>query len=123
MKTRKWVCKSACGECCGCVLISRSSWKKYQSRAARVDRVVECDKDILPVTTDGMCCFLNDVRECSIYRDRPPICRIYGRSSKIPCPYIRPDGSPRSYHETLEIKERINCEVDAGIAMVRGLKQ
>jgi Fe-S-cluster containining protein len=122
MIVRRWVCKSGCGECCGCVPVSRSSWKKYQARAVRIERVDEAGNLVLPITTDGKCCFLNDSRECAIYKDRPNICRIYGRSVKIPCPYIRPDGSARSYIETSVIKEYINLQVDAGIFQLKGVK-
>jgi len=122
MKSRRWVCKSGCGECCGCVPVSLSSWKRHQARAVRIDRVIENDNQIFPFTTDGRCCFLNELRECTIYKDRPHICRIYGRSLKIPCPYIRPDGSERSYLEMSEMREIINNQVDTWVSQLKEVK-
>lgn len=47
-------------------------------------------------TKDERCIFLNrNNLSCAIYDRRPKVCEEYG-SKKLPCPYFKPNGRPRS---------------------------
>lgn len=44
---------------------------------------------VIPFTDDLTCVFLDDEYKCSIYDDRPVICKIYGECRELKCPHKR----------------------------------
>jgi Fe-S-cluster containining protein len=43
-------------------------------------------RDFLDITVEGLCTYLGQMRECTIYPVRPFLCRILGVSLALPCP-------------------------------------
>jgi len=61
----------------------------------------EAVKDGKIVLGDGYCVFYKDGK-CSIYEDRPTICREYGYNEAIPCPF---DGYSNEELSEMDLKE------------------
>lgn len=71
------MCKEGCSDCCGPVPFTDEEWEKVKDRPKRKE--------------DGSlkCQFLID-NKCSIYEDRPYLCRIFGTTKgvqKLECPH------------------------------------
>lgn len=72
-------CVEGCSDCCGAVPFSDKEWEKVKDRPKRKE--------------DGSlaCKFLIN-NKCSIYEDRPYICRIFGTTKgvkELECPHGR----------------------------------
>ena len=108
-----WKCKEKCGECCGMVHIPKSTWEKHKHKARLVKKFIEIDdsNEVVAIGEDTSCVFLKDFK-CAIYEDRPDICRQYGLSDELPCPYIKPNGNPRSPAKVKRIQRKINHDID-----------
>lgn len=95
----KGLCKH---DCCGCVPIHKDIAKLNEHKQQReVKEVIKFgETDIVPLTVDGMCVFLNDKLGCMIYEDRPSVCRDFGCNPKghilLQCPYLTTKGVLRS---------------------------
>lgn len=95
-------CKDGCSACCGVVPIDKKTFHRNTGKLqTRVKELLKIDyagiEYIIPVTKSGLCIFLNrDTKKCEIYDDRPEICKLYGINPMLPCPYLNPDGSPRT---------------------------
>lgn len=71
-------CAPACGKCCGPVFFS-----KEERQAVGL-------KENFPRNPEtGMCRFLGADRECTIYEQRPLICRQFGTHGRMSCPVGR----------------------------------
>jgi len=101
-------CKEDCGECCGIIPISPALARKTEHFAqVEPKEVLEYKGNLYPITKDGKCIYLNrETKECSIYDERPKICRMFGLTSATPCPYLREDGTKRNKKEVKEIKRQ-----------------
>ena len=112
----KFKCKENCGECCGIVPIPTKIWNKNEDKIYRfVEHIHGSEVFILPVTEDLKCCFLNMENKCTIYNDRPEVCRRYGQCDEIPCPYLKKNGNPWSEAKAKQIRKKINKDVDMAI--------
>jgi len=106
-KEETFPCREGCGECCDPVLMKEEELERLKEKAVRDFVILRFDTPwgdmVLPVSLDAnfdkLCVFLTDEKRCSIYEDRPRICRDFG-VRKAMCPYIRPDGTLRSEEET-----------------------
>jgi Fe-S-cluster containining protein len=92
------ICK---GDCCGCVPISNSVFELHKKKITReIDKHLDWgDGLFIPLTSDGMCCFLQADYSCGIYEDRPSVCKEYGTTEAnihLACPHLKPSGSLRS---------------------------
>ncbi len=107
-------CKPGCkAECCGCVPIPKSVIKKNKNKIHRKYEKVELDRDlILPLTVTHQCVFLDKQFHCSIYKERPFICKIYGTIKELQCPYVNLDGKERTELEIILTKDNIKKDVD-----------
>lgn len=110
------MCKDNCGECCGNVPIYSSIYaRNYDKLQRKIVSIVRLSsREVFPITEDGKCPFLNSQMRCEIYPYRHWICRLYG-NEVLPCPYFKPDGSPRAPEEMKEIQDHINTYVDEGV--------
>ena len=118
-------CKENCGECCGIVPIKKEIWEKNLAKAQkRIKEVVEIRGDVYVITDDVKCVFLSKRKKCVIYEDRPQICRNYGVgiNDALSCPYMKPNGRPRSPGMVKRIQRRINHDVDAKMKRIEKLK-
>ena len=98
MTENKFNCLPNCGECCGVVPIDENIYSKYLFRKQREvkNAILLSSGEMLPVTEDNYCVFLNKDKKCEIYDDRPQLCRDYGARKLMPCPFLYPNGVPRS---------------------------
>lgn len=91
-------CMEGCGKCCWCVLIPEETWEEHQEDLQR--EVVEIhyllSNQVLPITRDLRCPFLTPEKKCAIHDARPKVCERFGHTPRQTCPYVRPDGTPRS---------------------------
>lgn len=66
-------CKGLCQECCGPVLMSKTERKLIKVEVAHDPETLTCNQLV-----DG---------RCSIYEDRPLVCRLWGAVPEMPCPF------------------------------------
>ncbi len=121
----KFKCKENCGECCGIVPIKKEVWEKNLAKAQKkIKEVVEIKGEVFAITDDAKCIFLSKRNRCVIYEDRPQICRNYGIGfdDALSCPYIKPNGSPRSSAMVKRIQRMINHDVDAKVKRILNRK-
>lgn len=88
-------CKSCRGQCCTFAPMTRREFKTIRKKYGIPDgsTVVNIAQPLSVMVVrnmqDGVCSYLKDER-CSIYEDRPWICRVYGDNSHFPCKLARP---------------------------------
>lgn len=70
-------CKGLCQECCGPVLQS----------VAETQAMTKAAGGKIPSLRSDMTCGLLKNGRCSIYKDRPLICRLWGVTREMPCPF------------------------------------
>jgi len=81
-------CASCAAECCfsPAVTVSEYLHLREKYKGVRFTRVSDGDKEILCVGKPGQRCpFVKDNR-CSIYEDRPAVCRKFGEERELQCP-------------------------------------
>lgn len=85
-------------KCCGAAPLPTKTIQKHGF--ARTPKICEkiTDDTIIAVDADGYCCYLDHDLKCSIYNDRPGICKQYGDESHIAltCMYQSKGGMLRS---------------------------
>ena len=64
-------CKPGCTDCCGPIPFSKHEWDKVKNK--RKTKSTSC-----PYIANG---------KCSIYQDRPLMCRLYGTTAGLACPH------------------------------------
>jgi len=79
----KSACPSNCGKCCGPVFPSMAELRNIKAWCATRHLAF---RDFLDTTQDGLCPYLGDMRECTIYPVRPFLCRLLGASEDLACP-------------------------------------
>ena len=114
-------CKENCGECCGPIPINKKLFEKHKDKIQREIKQIVGD---FYLTEDLKCIFLNKETKCAIYEDRPQICRNYGigKFDALSCPYIKPNGNPRSSAMQRRIQRQINHDVDAKMKRIEQQK-
>lgn len=102
-------CNTCNGDCCGPIPLSNSfikkMWKKY-----KLNNVIGSIKKVNVMLTkipdmhlyyyknNNKCVFKTD-KGCSIYHDRPSICKVYGDTYLVRCPYENMDKQPTDNDE------------------------
>jgi hypothetical protein len=74
-------CKGLCTDSCTSFLVSDGEDKLLQSRGIIMDppkRVLHDPDYRCPALVKG---------RCTVYRDRPTVCRLYGVVARMPCPH------------------------------------
>jgi len=110
-----WICKKDCGNCCGCVPFTLEVIEKHKDKFQRevIETLPAGEDEVVVVSNTGMCVFLKEDKSCAIYEDRPDVCRKYGVHPDLPCPYIKPNGNPRSPAQVRRWQRIINKQVDS----------
>lgn len=106
--------------CCGIVPIQASIWQKNQHKIHRQPKethkvYVTMPNErkvtaILPITDDGLCPFLKKDLQCSIYEDRPDVCKKFGDETHwaLRCPMQHSDGTPRTMESAIELTSKVD---------------
>jgi len=115
-------CKENCGECCGIVPIKKEIWEKNKQKKQREIKEIREIRDEVCIICEGLkCVFLREEdKKCMIYSDRPQVCRNYGIgiNDALSCPYIKPNGRPRSPAMQRKIQRQINHDVNAKLKRI-----
>lgn len=94
MPNKEWSCLASCPAlCCGPFPMDYDFWIKFRDKAKKCELRYTFDK-VYPLSEK--CPFLGDDNKCVVYSDRPKVCRDFGLDPKLPCPFLKPNGNPRS---------------------------
>lgn len=111
--------KRKCSACCGPVRIPRAIVEKHKALLPGDAVFFDMENGNLVVTkkTWPQCGFLNEnSHSCLIYEDRPTICRDYGTTDDLPCPFLLPNGCKRSRQDARATQKRIDKEFNKTLA-------
>lgn len=79
-------CKGLCHTSCGIIEASVRERERMQEAGVRLpylDEFLEMDREGLEIS----CPALTADKKCSVYDVRPMICRLWGATDSMPCPY------------------------------------
>lgn len=85
-------------QCCGVVPIRKEIYEKHKDKVNRKpNKLMEHEGNIIPLTEDFLCPFLDEDLSCKIYEDRPDVCRKFGDESHpmLFCPHLDKNGKER----------------------------
>ena len=92
-------CRDNCGECCGLISMSRYEEKRIRKYLEEYNLSIRFSNDPPNITyvnayINAMmgvnkCHFLDDHKKCLIYPVRPIVCRLFGVSEHMKCPYVK----------------------------------
>lgn len=111
-------CKKCQGNCCSLPVFDIKIFEKHQQIAQEITKVTSFknSSEVVINTSDNMCAFLDRKDyHCLIYEDRPEVCKNYGIIETLPCPFIKPNGNPRSEAGCKHWQRLINHDVDRKI--------
>lgn len=94
-------------QCCGVVPIPKEIYEKHKDKVNRKPtKLMEHEGNIIPLTEDFLCPFLDGDLSCKIYEDRPDVCRKFGDESHpmLFCPHLDKNGKERSRQSKREIE-------------------
>jgi Fe-S-cluster containining protein len=100
-------CRKQCQDCCGPIDMSARERERIRQRTGK-DVGVGAAPSLLPDERGRLnvcltCNMLTPAGECSVYDIRPVICRVFGVSESLKCPYgCRPNGPYLTDAETVE---------------------
>jgi Fe-S-cluster containining protein len=75
-------CQGLCQECCGPIAVLPAELQKITESKQSVPTI-----KVVSEWGNLTCSALNDKGRCSIYENRPMICRLYGLVQAMACPY------------------------------------
>lgn len=78
-------CEGLCHESCGPIEMSAEERRRIDARGVRIPTMRELNDSIIERGT--MDCPALDEGRCSVYADRPLICRLWGAVESMPCPH------------------------------------
>lgn len=81
-------CIDGCGDCCGMVPWAPEEFARVKDRLPPGTEVLEFESCPMPVRTGTTECAFFD-HGCSVYPDRPFMCRLFGtaRDHRMTCPH------------------------------------
>lgn len=99
-------CTAKCGaECCSNVPFDRSFVETHKPVREIIELVPLGDNMVVPKTASGRCPFLSEDYRCTVYKDRPRVCRVFGDESTIfaTCSWQDKNGRVRSRQEKRQL--------------------
>lgn len=99
-------CKAVC---CKTIPLPSEIFEKHKPVREILILVKRGDGMSTPTTKDGYCPFLGEDMKCSIYEDRPWLCKLYGKGGHLflECPWQAPDGRIRERGERRHIEHKV----------------
>lgn len=79
-------CKGLCTESCGPIEMSDEERERIAARGVTIPPAAQAMQAIISGVRTADCPALTDGR-CTVYEDRPLICRLWGAVQSMPCPY------------------------------------
>lgn len=101
-------CQGLCAEYCGPIDMSDEERRRITARGVTIPHASET-LQAMADGADGECPALMDGR-CSVYEDRPLICRLWGAVESMPCPH------------GCEVTPGLLVDAGAGALIARSLK-
>jgi uncharacterized protein len=102
-------CRGLCAGACGPIPVHPSELKQIRLAAGRRVRAhpgaLIDNHLVLETNRHGQCTLLKKGR-CSIYHDRPLICRLFGAATGLLCPY---GCKPKRFLTRAQVKELIDA--------------
>lgn len=116
-----WKCIDGCkSECCGIVPMPIQTYNTFKRRVKKkIVDIMKLNGHVVLMTDDMSCAFLDNNYRCSIYDHRPMICKIYGTTEKLPCPYIDTNGNKRTDEDVIKTKELIKIQDKIRMDMIK----
>jgi Fe-S-cluster containining protein len=98
----KLPCDECKGRCCTYPGFLRQEYKNVRDKHGIPKGTISRNLGFIRVLykTDGTCPFLKD-GACSIYEDRPNVCKKYGEVPQLPCQYLHPEAALRSMNTSI----------------------
>jgi Fe-S-cluster containining protein len=95
--------------CCGIVPFDPGFIAKHKTVREVVNRLDISDGNVVLETKDWRCPYLGEDYRCTVYEDRPDVCRLYGNEQQInlTCQYQDKDGRIRSRQERRAVEREI----------------
>lgn len=89
-KIPKMACKGLCWTSCGPIAMSTRERQRIRQLGVEIPRL----DDARASKSDYYCPALTEDKKCSVYEVRPAICRVWGATEGLKCPYgCVPEGS------------------------------
>lgn len=79
-------CKGLCSDTCGPIVMSREERSRIAQRGVIIPPPDSALANLID-NPDYRCPALDDNQRCSVYEDRPLICRLWGAVQSMPCPH------------------------------------
>ncbi len=86
-ETMELPCEECGGQCCNGPSLTREEFNLLKSKYGIPAKADIFDTGVDYVVFNGVCPYLIKGR-CSVYEDRPKICRDYGIIPTMPCKYL-----------------------------------
>lgn len=103
-------CLSKCqGECCSNVPMTKEFMAAHKPVREIIEMVPMGDNMVVARTASGRCPFLSEDFRCTVYRDRPRVCQVFGDESTIfaTCSWQSKDGRIRSRQEKRMLERKM----------------
>lgn len=114
----KFKCQQ-CGECCGVFPIPIDIYMKHIDDIQTIPKTCIQSKRYIFAITEGLrCIFLTEGNKCSIYKDRPKVCKKFGVDIKLPCPKVKLNGTLRTPEETEKILKDVTTKWEKFVKQV-----
>lgn len=97
------------GNCCRYVPLPKdlvkNNWHLKQREVYAL--YLHSENEVMAITEDLRCLFLDKDYRCVVYKDRPYVCRVYGCGGAdcLSCPYLNPDGSMREAKDSKRLAD------------------
>jgi hypothetical protein len=107
-------CKGLCQDSCGPIAMSTEEDRRVREAGVDIPSMADAVA-ALERGEDYYCPALQDGR-CTVYEQRPTICRLWGATESMPCPHGCAPGQPLGRDESFEL---LRQAADAGGGMTR----
>jgi hypothetical protein len=97
----RFECKGLCQDSCGPITMTVEEDRRIRARGVHIPPIEE-SLAALDHGVDYYCPALKDGR-CSVYPDRPTICRLWGATESMPCPHGCRPANPLSQAQSFEL--------------------
>lgn len=102
-------CKGLCHRACGPIDMSEAEHARITERHGSAPTVLALqDPERFTLLPNAMTCSKLVDKRCSIYADRPLVCRLYGAVRELRCPHgCTPDGTFVANRDARKLMQRL----------------
>lgn len=102
-------CLDKCkAECCGLVPFDKTVFARNRGKQKReiLEVINVDDTHVVIVCKHNYCVFLDANYKCSIYDERPEVCKLYGNIDNLPCFYQDKEGNMRTRQDRRRLSRK-----------------